>query len=385
MLCTRTRLERLWDGQRLKFAWNKLEVLTLDGRARPVALSWQGRQYRRGLDGRCKEILRVPGPERDFYDAVQVDPGLFNQLLRGWGERLQERFAFDCESWLSGLEVDAQEFSRIYRPISILPPDQYRSLVLQLTEGCAYNRCSFCNLYRDRPYRCKDSAEFSHHIGQVVNYFGAALPWRRGVFLGDANAAGVSTRRLREALEQVRTTFPGGPQHPLEFHRVSCFQDTFTGKLRSLEDWRALRRLGLCQVHLGVESGSSEVLRLLQKPLANQRVVELVERLQQADIEVSLIFLLGAGGKQLAELHLSETCKLLGRMNLSCRDRVYLSDLLVHSGSEYARLSLEAGLTALSRWECRQQARQLRENLGYPAPPKGTPVALYDVRQFVYV
>lgn len=64
-------------------------------------------------------------------------------------------------------------------------------------------------------------------------------------------------------------------------------------------------------------------------------MVELVELLQQADIDVSLIFLLGAGGQQLAELHLSETIKLLRQMNLRPQDRVYLSDLLVHSGSEY--------------------------------------------------
>lgn len=122
MLCKRARLERMWDGQRLKFAWNKLEVLTLDGRARPVALSWEGRQYRRGLDGRCKEILRVPGPERDFYDGAQVEPEVFGDLLRRWAERL----AFDGEDWLRRLDHDAHEFNRIYRPISILPPDQYQ-------------------------------------------------------------------------------------------------------------------------------------------------------------------------------------------------------------------------------------------------------------------
>ncbi|MFN8606544.1 MAG: radical SAM protein [Vulcanimicrobiota bacterium] len=379
------RLERMWDGQRLKFAWNKLEVLTLDGRARPVALTWKGRQYRRGLDGTCKEILRVPGPERDFYDAAAVEPAEFEELLRGWGERLGQHYAIDCEDWIVRLRADARDFASLYRPISILPPDQYRSLVLQLTEGCAYNRCSFCNLYRDRPYRCKDAREFGRHLAGVLAYFGAALPWRRGIFLGDANAAGVSTRRLLEALEQIRQTFPSRQPHPLEFDRVSCFQDTFTGKLRALEDWRALRRLGLTQVHLGVESGSSEVLRLLQKPLANQRVVELVGRLQEAGIQVSLIFLLGAGGRQLAREHLEQTRRLLSQLQLTPGDRIYLSDLLVHSGSDYATLSEQQGLQPLSRWECRQQARELRESLNLPAPPRGTPVALYDVRQFVYV
>ena len=107
MLRTRTRLDRTWDGQRLKFAWNRLEVLTLDGCARPVALSWEGRQYRRGLDGTCKEILRVPGPDRDFYDAQSVEASFFEELLRGWCQRLGQRFPVDCEGWICRLRRDA--------------------------------------------------------------------------------------------------------------------------------------------------------------------------------------------------------------------------------------------------------------------------------------
>ena len=108
-------------------------------------------------------------------------------------------------------------------------------------------------------------------------------------------------------------------------------------------------------------------------------------RLQEAGIQVSLIFLLGAGGRQLAREHLEQTRRLLSQLQLTPGDRIYLSDLLVHSGSDYATLSEQQGLQPLSRWECRQQARELRESLNLPAPPRGTPVALYDVRQFVYV
>ncbi|MBT9587589.1 radical SAM protein [bacterium] len=389
----RRRLERFWDGQRLKFVWNKLEVLSLDGRSRPVALTMNGRQYRRGLDGNCKEIVRVAGPtERDLYDAVPMAASQMDDLLREWSQRISSWMPFEVEDWLVGLRRDARNFCSIYQPVSILPPDQYRSLVFQLTEGCAYNRCSFCQLYQDRPYRCKDRQSFSRHIGRVLEYFGPALPWRRGVFLGDANAAGISTARLSEALEQIRQSLPcdgtdqqGAPRHPLQFEQVSSFQDTFSGRLRAVQDWRQLRKLGLDQVHLGIESGSSAVLDLLRKPIESGRVVEMINRLQQADIRVSLIFLLGAGGRELAHSHVHGTLELLQRVQLRAQDRVYLSDLLVHPGSDYHVLSQELGITPLTRWECREQARTLRESLRYEPPPRGPAVALYDVRQFVYV
>ena len=55
----------------------------------------------------------------------------------------------------SRLAEDAARFRQIYKPVSILPPDQYLSIVLQATEGCSYNRCTFCTFYRDRPFRIK--------------------------------------------------------------------------------------------------------------------------------------------------------------------------------------------------------------------------------------
>ena len=65
----------------------------------------------------------------------------------------------------ASLEQDARRYHRIYKPVSILPPDQYLSVVLQATEGCSYNECSFCTFYRDRKFRIKEVAEFSTHIG----------------------------------------------------------------------------------------------------------------------------------------------------------------------------------------------------------------------------
>jgi len=388
----KAHLQRFWDGQRLKFVWNKLEVLTLDGRSRPVAFSWDGRQYRRGLDGTCKEILRIAGPERAMHDATLVSQGQSEELMRAWAVRIAPAFRIEVQDWLQWLQQDARQFRSIYQSISILPPDQYRSLVFQLTEGCAYNRCNFCQLYRDRPYRRKGSAEFADHIGKVLDYFGPALPWRRGIFLGDANAAGLPMAQLAEALELIHKTFPydgndrsGAGRHALEFEQVSSFQDVFTGRLRSVEDWRVLRRLGLRQLHLGIESGSKVVLQLLGKPVDSARVSEIVGRLQQADIRVSLIFLLGAGGKELAQDHQRDTLKLLKGLSLCSQDRVYFSELLVYPGSDYSALSRDWGITPLTRWECREQSRLLREQLGFDPPPRGPALALYDVRQFVYV
>lgn len=369
----------LWDGERQKIVYRGLETLTLDGCARPVAWTFQGRQFRRGLDGRFLEIVRIfppAGEDHSLFEGVTLTPQEGEENLQGWLCRFP--VGLELESWLESLRADAERFRQLYGTVSILPPDQYRSLLLNLTEGCRYNHCNFCQLYRDRSYRVRSESEFAEHITQVTDYFGPALSWRRGLFLGEANAAGVSTTALAHALAVLGRHLAPGERR--QFDRCSAFLDCFTGPLRSPEDWRDLALLGLHQVHLGVESGSAEVLGLLGKPVQAERLEELVRRLRLAGIAVSLIFLLGAGGQEYARVHLQETVDLLRRLSPQVGDRVYLSDLLVHPNSDYARLKL----TPLTRWQCRQQARDLRHALNWPPPPRGPMVTLYDVRQFVY-
>ena len=71
-------------------------------------------------------------------------------------------------------------------PVGILPPDQYLSLVVRVTEGCSWNACTFCSLYRNVPFRAKSPGELRAHLAALDSLLrpldGAApvrLPRRR--------------------------------------------------------------------------------------------------------------------------------------------------------------------------------------------------------------
>ena len=358
------------DQGRRKFTWRGLETLMLDACLRPLGWSWEGGLFRRGLDGRTLEILKG-------IRSRWVDPQERDQLLAGWAGRLAEAAPGTLPAtWLEDLERDRIRFGEIYQPISILPPDQYRAVVLQLAEGCPWNRCHFCDLYRDRRFRTMTLEEFARHLDEVIDYFGPSLEWRRGIFLGDANAGFLRQDLLVPALQLLKERFPSPS--------VSAFLDTFTGPLRGVEQWRILQQLGLAQLHLGVESGSPQILQLLGKPGQPARVVELVSSLKSAGIAVSLILMVGVGGKQGAAGHERQTLELLNRLPLERGDRIYLSELLVHPHSRYASLCQEKGLEEMTHSECREQAERIRAELTFPGFPEGPMVSTYDVRQFVY-
>jgi len=363
------------DQGRFKLTWRGLETLTLDTCLRPVTCSLEGKLYLRGLEGKVLEIRREKHGESTLHDARLVEGQEAEGLLRLWQDRLAEVLP-EAGTWVDDLDRDVRDFHAVYpRPVSILPPDRYRAVVLQLTEGCSWNQCSFCNLYQDRGFKVKDAQAFEQHARQVRAYFGEALNWRQNVFLGDANAGSVSQSRFLQALEIAARVFP-------EFKgRTSCFMDTFSGRMRTVEDWVELRRAGLEQVNLGIESGHCEILKLLNKPADGERVRETVSRIKSAGLAASLIFLLGAGGKERALEHEQGTTGLLLSLPLGPADRVYFSELLIVPGRPYARHSL----TPLDRLECREQARRIRQGLEvWDPPPRGPYVSLYDVRQFTY-
>ena len=87
-------------------------------------------------------------------------------------------------------------------------------------------------------------------------------------------------------------------------------------------------------VYLGLESGSDEVLRRVNKGITAAEMVESVRKLKCAGIRASVIALLGLGGTDLSVEHAEETGRVVSLM-----DPEYLSmlTLMLVSGTELHR------------------------------------------------
>ena len=160
------------------------------------------------------------------------------------------------------LAADGERFQSLYKPVSILPPDQYLALVLQATEGCSWNRCTFCGLYRDRTFRIHSPESFRAHCAGVRDFYGEGLSLRRGIFLADANALVMPQARLRQIFEIAQEIFalPEGPRP------VYSFVSAFDVARKSPEEWADLHALGLTRAYIGLETGDDDLLRFLNKP-----------------------------------------------------------------------------------------------------------------------
>lgn len=343
-----------------------------------------GVNYRRGLDNRVLCKWRSAGGVRQRRWLAEDEARRFLTEAYTLADRVAWAIGHPQLAVLRGwdwerLQADAARFARVYRPVSILPPDQYLALVIQATEGCSYNRCTFCDFYRDRPFRIKNADELRAHIAAVRDFFGPALGLRKSLFLADANALVAPMPRVRAWLDVIEET----GIRPAS-RGIYSFIDAFDVNRKTAAEWAELAGHGLHRVYIGMETGDEALLRWLRKPGTVQDVIESVCLLKAAGVAVSVIIMLGVGGRRFAEAHVANSAAALNAMPLGWGDIVYFSPFVDHPGSEYGRLASAEGIEALTEQEMAEQEVAIRSLVRPSGTGQQPQFSRYDIREFIY-
>lgn len=195
------------------------------------------------------------------------------------------------------------------------PPSEGRSLILQVTNGCSWNKCTFCDMYTQpqKKFRAKAEDETLAEIIKVA----AAGPRFDKVFLADGDALVLPTRRLIEILQAIK-------QHLPWVRRVSSYCLPRNIRKKSVEDLKKLQQLGLGMAYVGAESGDDEVLAFINKGETYESTSSALSKLKQAGIKTSVMILNGMGGMKYSQQHAENSARL---MNETQPD--YLSTLVV--------------------------------------------------------
>lgn len=364
---------------------------SFDQAGRLLAIFSGGRSYQRTLDHRVLERggeqaarrRELPPDEANALIAgVFADLRALNAVLpaldlppddrRLLADALARILSFGPER----LAQDGATFRALYKPVSILPPDQYLALVLQATEGCSWNRCTFCGLYRDRAFRIHSPESFRAHCEAVRDFFGAGISLRRGIFLADANALVTPQKRLVTLLEIAQDYFrlPDRPRP------IYSFVSAFDVERKSPAEWAELHALGVERAYIGLETGDDDLLRFLNKPGSAQDAIDAVRALRAGGISAGVIVMAGIGGDRYADTHVARTLEAIRAMDLGPGDLVYLSSYVPAPGTEYPEQAAAAGIRPLSDEEIAAQLRTLQTRLREQLP--GVKVAPYHIEGF---
>ena len=169
-----------------------------------------------------------------------------------------------------------------YHGTVIRPPSEAESYLLQITYGCSHNRCTFCGTYGDKPFQVRPIDEVLEDVAVASR----RMPDVRRVFLCDGNALVLDMDRLTVVLDALNSAFP-------LLRRISIYANARDLLAKSESDLAVLREKGLELVYLGLESGSDEVLRRVDKGSTAAEMVSGVVRAKEAGMRVSVIALLG--------------------------------------------------------------------------------------------
>ena len=234
----------------------------------------------------------------------------------------------------------------VYRPPS---EGGSSSLLLRITENCPWNKCTFCEMYKGHPFvyrRVEDIkadidtvkaiaseiSTVSQNAGQggkinrevlrallsvdpylnqnqcFVTVFNWLYSGGRTAFLQDADSMIMRPHEFIDVLAHLRKTLPG-------LTRVTSYTRSKTLAQRKPEELAAIRKAGLDRIHVGLETGDDELLKIVRKGVTSAEQIEGGKKAMAAGFQLSEYWMPDLGGRERWRQHAENTARVLNEVN----------------------------------------------------------------------
>ncbi|MCO4744772.1 MAG: radical SAM protein [Proteobacteria bacterium] len=187
----------------------------------------------------------------------------------------------------------------IYRP-----PSEADAYILQATIGCSWNACTYCAMYTGKRFRVRELSESLQDMRTVTKAAGHRIT---KVFVADGDALTMDLDHWLPILDAARKL----PR----LKRVSCYAMARNVAAKTDDELKQLADAGLTRLYIGPESGDNTTLKRIAKGDDFDAHVEASQRAKAAGMEVSAIFLLGAGGTERSAEHAAQSAALATAMD----------------------------------------------------------------------
>ncbi len=241
----------------------------------------------------------------------------------------------------------------MYEQGVIRPPSEAQSLLVRVTRNCPWNQCLFCPAYKGTKFSRRSVDEVKKDIDAMVSEYKGYERMVKTVFLQDADSLTVPTDQLLQILAYLRQNFP-------HIERITSYARSTTLKRKTVEELKQLKEEGLNRIHVGMESGSATVLKMIRKGITPEDIVEGGKRVVEAGIQLSEYIMPGLGGKGLSEEHAVETARLL---NLIQPDFIRVRTFAMHPMSPMVKMVEDGTFIPMTDDEIVAEIRLLVENL----------------------
>ena len=295
---------------------------------------------------------------------------------------------------------------RVFRIGPIRPPSEANSLLIQVTNGCTWNKCRFCRLYRHTKFKAYSADSIRSDIDNIAYWAERVRKHERkagwdidginaelssiaddeerqcmytvanwliaggeNVFLQDGNSTALSSGRLTDVLVYLRQVFP-------QIKRITSYGRAENLSRSSAEDYAELKAAGLDRIHSGFESGSDAVLKRINKGVTQEQQIRAGKAVKDGGIELSIYFMPGVGGRDLSADNAEGTAEVINAVE---PDFVRVRTAAVKPGTELYK-DWQDGLFELCGDDDKvREIRRVIELTGETAGEKNAAIGTYLV------
>lgn len=229
------------------------------------------------------------------------------------------------------------------------PPSEANSLIIQVTIGCSHNSCTFCSMYKGKPFRIKDVSIIKKELKEFRKMYRSV----KRIFLADGDAFVLKTKDLIEILSEIKKIFP-------ECERISSYATAQDILKKSDKDINMLKDYGLTFLYMGVESGSDSILLKINKKVTANEMIMAGKKAIRSGMQLSVTLISGLGGIEKSREHAIESAKVISEIN---PDYVGLLTLMVEKDTSMYDQIKSSEMTLLSPKEVMAETYEFVKNL----------------------
>ena len=184
------------------------------------------------------------------------------------------------------------------------PPGEARSVIIQATLGCSWNKCAFCEMYTSKKFKTRSLEELKQEIKTLSNVYKGV----KKIFLADGDAFVLSSKKLISILNEINTQFG-------KLQRISSYALPKDILSKSESELKELRSKGLKLLYVGIESGDEQLLKLINKGETFNSTVDGILKAHEAGIETSIMIINGLGGTKYSTQHALKSAEIINKVN----------------------------------------------------------------------
>ena len=233
---------------------------------------------------------------------------------------------------------------KIYRPWP-----EANSLLIQTTLGCTHNKCTFCDMFREKRFRIRKIEEVFRDIDEARRRFRHV----GSIFLIDGNVLALKSAFLIEILGKITSTFP-------EHSKIALYAGLNDLRRKTVKELKKLRQAGLTLAYTGLESGDPVTLERIKKGLTPEQAERGMAKAKTAGIDILVSIIFGIGGKDRSREHIVKTTRLL---NIMKPEQIAPMALTIQPGTELAKQVETGEFIQATPLQILEEEKYLLENL----------------------